>query len=38
MDILKTTEIDIAWGFVYAGMITSVFVVILIVYGIVKGE
>lgn len=38
MDILKITEIDIIWGFVYAGMFTSVLVVILVIYGILKGE
>jgi hypothetical protein len=36
--ILKTTEIDIIWGFIYAGMVVSVLTILIIMYGIIKGD
>lgn len=38
MDFSKIAEVDIIWGFIYAGMFMSVLVVILVIYGILKGE
>jgi len=38
MDILKTTEIDIIWAFVYTGMAVSVFAVVIVIYGTFWGD
>lgn len=33
MNILRATEIDIIWAFIYTGMVVSVFAVVIIIYG-----
>lgn len=38
MGFLKIAEIDIIWGFIYAGMVASVITVIIITYGMIKGD
>jgi hypothetical protein len=38
MTILKIAEIDLIWFAIYAGMVTSVLTVFIILYGFIKGE
>lgn len=37
-NILKLAEVDFIWAAIYLGMITSVLVVFLILYGFYKGH
>lgn len=38
MQFLKIAEVDIIWGFIYTGMVASLLTVIIITYGMIKGD